>query len=251
MIYNTYPNRTWTVASSSSACWENGGRRVELFGLLTLIRRSLSHHLHNGPLGSPNGSPVASSRFQCFGVQNGEELRNFLQNLSKNGGHQGLRSCRRVRRRAHRLRVSKISVFPVWGFVMRGGKSFECFYFLNESSDCCSCGVGLSALFSAWIMWWGKLKYTSVSYKESMGCFEAVKGGRKVLGCFFLKSWVTVAFAAFVYLRRRRRKRCRVGVLSAWIMWRGKLEQTSRLYSVIDGLFEALKCERKVFQYFS
>lgn len=32
---------------------------------------------------------------------------------------------------------------------MRGGKSFECFYFLNESSDCCSCGVGLSALFSA------------------------------------------------------------------------------------------------------
>ena len=27
---------------------------------------------------------------------------------------------------------------------MRGGKCFECFFFLNESSDCCSCGVGLS-----------------------------------------------------------------------------------------------------------
>ena len=122
---------------------------MELSGLLTLIRSSLSHHLRNGPLGSANGFPVVSSRFQCFGVRNGDELRNFLENLSKNGGHQGLRSCCRVRRRAHRFRVSKNSLFLFEDLKCEEEVLWSVFFFLKESSDCCSCGVGLSPLFSA------------------------------------------------------------------------------------------------------
>ena len=156
---------------SSPDCWRSS--EVRYLITLTMALWAPQTDLLSRPLGS---SVLASKT----GTNCGTSCKIWARMVAT-GVCEAVAACVDVRT------VSGYRKFRCFCFedLKREEESLFVFSFWKSRVTVAVAALGYLLSSSAWIMWWGKLKYTSVSYKESMGCLRRWKAGGKSWSVFF------------------------------------------------------------------